>query len=203
MDHEKMLIKLEGLHTAETVAETLGMKRQSAINLLSRLKKQGFVTTSGGPKKHLYKITPYKQLPRQMGMFDLLNKHNPNFQINHWYDHQVHGTYTVEDAILDAIDTQNFRAILATMRLFNAITNWPYLYNEAKKRGTWQKVGALYDVARLHMRVRRMPIVYAPHASAWFSLTQLRDRGNFPLIQEKWKVHIPFNVHDIGQVKMG
>ena len=202
MKPEDIAKKLEGLHTVETVMEELGMKRQSTINLLCRLKKEGYVTTIAGPRKHLYKITPYKQRKRREGMFDILNKYNPNFKLNYWYDHQVHGKYGVEDAILAAIDTRSFRAILATLRLYAHVTDWPYLYREAKKRGSWQKVGALYDVARMHLRTSRIPLRYSPSPTfSWSQMTQLKDRGNFPQIQEKWKVFIPFNAQDILEVK--
>ncbi len=201
MNQEKLLKTLEGLHTIETVMEALNLKRQSAINIISKLKKEGYVTTSGGPRKHLYKITPYKQRPRRDGMFDLLNRYNKNFRLSPWYDHQVHGRYRVEDAILDAIDTKSFRAILATLRLFNHIKDWPYLYREAKKRESWQKVGALCDVGRAHFKMGRMPKHYsAPHTKEWNQMTRLNDRGNFPPIAKKWKVFIPFNEHDVMEV---
>ncbi|HLD87018.1 MAG TPA: hypothetical protein VJB12_03055 [Candidatus Nanoarchaeia archaeon] len=203
MDIEDTARKLEGLHTIETAMEALGMTRQSAINFLSRLKKEGFMSTRQGPKKRLYRITPYRQRPRYEGMFDILNKYNPTFQLSPWYDHQVHGKYGVEDAILDAIDTHSFRAILATLRLFGRITDWPYLYREAKRRGSWQKVGALHEVARMNFRMRPMPRYYGPPAvSSWRQMTQLKDRGNFPDVQQKWKIFIPFNKKDIDQVRV-
>ena len=63
--NEETLRKLEGLHTIETAAETLKISRQSALNLLSKLKKQNYITTSGGgKKKRIYKITMKRQLQR-------------------------------------------------------------------------------------------------------------------------------------------
>ena len=200
MNQEDVLRRIEGLQTIKTITYKLNIKRQSAINLISRLKKQGYVTTRGGGKKiRLYKITMRKQRNRDIGMFDILNKYNPNFQLRDWYDHQVHGNYTIEDAIVDAIQTGSFRAILATLRLFNHITDWSRLYRLAKERGIWQKVGALYDVAKIYYKVRRVPAKYGPLP---FKKTYLiRDYETaediYLPIEKKWKVTIPFRRGDI------
>jgi DNA-binding IscR family transcriptional regulator len=200
MNTEDALRKLEGMHTLETAMEALGMKRQSVLNLLCKLRKEGYVS-SGRGKRKLYRITRLKQRPRSLGMFDVLNKYNPNFQLRHWFDHQVHGEYTVEDAIVDAIQTKSFRAILATLRLFSHVKDWKKLHRLAKEKGCWQQVGALYDVGRLHFRVRRMPKRYGGSTSnEWKKLTQLHDHHNFPEIQEKWHVYIPFNENDVAEV---
>src|SRR3989344_9349071 len=157
MDQEEVLRKIEGLQTIETVAESLNIKKQSALNLISKLKKQGYVTVSGGrQQKRLYKITVRKQRKRNFGMFDIINKYS-SMKLAPWYDHQVHGHYGPEEALIDAIQTQSFRVILASMRLFNHITNWSKLYKLAKEKGCWQKAGALYDLAKLYFKVRKMP----------------------------------------------
>ena len=77
MDQNELLLKLEGLQTVETTAEALNIKKQSALNIISRLKKQGYVTKSGGNRqKRLYKITARKQRKRDQGMFDIINKYS-------------------------------------------------------------------------------------------------------------------------------
>jgi len=97
----ELLWKLEGLHTVETAAEKLGITRQATLNLLCRLKKEQHVTVSGGGKiKRIYKITIRKQLPRVPGMFDIINKYSPHMKLNPWYDHQVHGRYGPEEALI-------------------------------------------------------------------------------------------------------
>lgn len=197
----QLLHQLEGLHTVETVMAQLNLTRQSAINLLSKLKRQQHVTVSGkGKTKRLYRITIRKQLPREPGMFDILNKYNPNFQINPWYDHQVHGKYGAEEAIIDAIQTKQFRPILATLRLFNHVKDWPSLYQQARNEDCWQQVGALYDVARLFFKVRAMPERYRKQKfKIWRLLTQLRKK-NFPDLSIKWKVYLPFNKFDLRDI---
>ena len=202
MEHEELLRKLEGLQTIETAAKTLGMRKQSALNLLSRLKKEGYVTTTGGGRqKRLYKITMRKQLPRAPGMFDILNKYNPNFKLNPWFDHQVHGKYTVEDALLDAIETKSFRAILASLRLFDQITDWKVLYHGGKERKLWNQVGALYEVARITSRTKKMPMKYY-HPSVLGRRISLippweTKEDRFKGIENRWGVAIPFKEGDL------
>lgn len=203
MADEEALRKLEGLQTAETTAKALGIGRQSTINLLSRLKKEGYVTTSGGGRQpRFYKVTMRKQRPRDNGMFDLINKYSP-MKLSPWYDHQVHGRYGPEEALVDALQTQSFRAILASMRLFNHITDWPRLYRLAVEKGVWQKVGAVYDVSRRFTRVKKQPGLYEskhkPYGK-WQQLSQLRKK-NFPDIAEKWHVYIPFNLKDLEEIR--
>ncbi len=203
---EEVLRKLEGLHTAETAAAALGVTRQSAINLLSRLKKEGYVTTSGGGKiKRLYRVTMRKQRQRDPGMFDIINKYSP-MKLAPWYDHQVHGRYGPEEAIVDAIQTQSFRAILASIRLFNHITDWPRLYRLAVENGVWQKVGAVHDTAMHIIRVRRIPKAYkAPaHAKRQFLIRDYPTKEPALLpVEDKWKVAIPFRKGDLERVVTG
>jgi hypothetical protein len=219
-----ILRKLEGLQTLQGATEKLEITRQGTLNLLSRLKKEGYVTTSGGGRKiRLYKITMRKQLARDPGMFDIINKYSPNFQVNEWFDHQVHGKYGPEEALIDAIKTKSFRLILASLRLFGHIKDWRRLHRLAKENDLVQEVGALYDVARLNLRTRKipaLPLEYSPRqrnlllrdspANAadkksvslkWRQLTQLKERNNFPEIEKRWKVYIPFNEKDLEEIK--
>ncbi|MFH1276105.1 MAG: hypothetical protein ABIH82_03260 [Candidatus Woesearchaeota archaeon] len=200
------LKKIEGLQTIETVMEKLRLNRQSALNLISKLKKEQHLTTSGGGKrKRIYKITIQKQLPKKPGMWDILNKYNSHFKLNPWYDHQVHGKYEVEDVLIDAIQTKSFRVILASLKLFNHINNWSRLYRLAKEKDCWQKVGALYDVARLFMKVKKMPDRYKKKEK--FKKMYLFDKKdktkekNLIQIQNKWNIPLPFRTGDIKKLQ--
>ena len=206
MTNEDVLRKLEGLHTVETAAAAAKLSRQSAINLLSKLKKEGYVTVSGGGKQpRLYKVTMRKQRPRDNGMFVIINKYSP-MKLSPWYDHQVHGTYGPEEALVDALQTQSFRVILASMRLFNHITDWPKLYRLSKEKNVWQKVGAVHDTAMHVIRVRRMPKAYkAPtHAKKQFLIRDYLTKEPALLpVEDKWKVAIPFRKGDLERVVTG
>lgn len=199
---EEILGKLEGFQTVETASRELKMTRQSTINLLSKLKKQGNVTVSGGGKQpRLYKITIRKQRKRDLGMFDIINKYSP-MKLNPWYDHQVHGAYGPEEALIDAIQTRSFRAILASLRLFQHIKDWKKVYYLSKKNNAWRKVCALYDIARIFFKVKKMPKrYYHQEKGQWEPLTELKNKNNFPGIQNKWNIYIPFNYNDIREIK--
>lgn len=198
---EEILHKLKGLRTIEEIAAILRISKESALNTASRLKKEGYLTTTGGGKqKRIYKITTTRQLKKESGMFDIINKYS-KLKVVPFYEHQVHGRYGVEDALLDAIATKDFRLILAAMRLFGHIKNWSKLYKLANEKGTWQIVGGLYSIARLFFRVRKMPEKYKNKAfKKWLKITALKNRNNFPQIQSKWKVYIPFNENDMGEI---
>ena len=200
MEQLELLRTLEGLHTVETAADTLHLTKQSTLNLLSRLKKQGYVTVSGGGKqKRLYKISMKKQRPRDPGMFDIINQYSP-MKIVPWYDHQVHGRYGPEEALVDAIQTKSFRVILAGMRLFGHIKDWRKLYRLAQEKDCWQQVGALYDLARRFFRVQNRSKKWSiPLVQKWHTLTQLKKK-NFPEISQKWKVFISFNSKDMEAI---
>src|SRR3989344_6589920 len=197
----ELLRKIEGWQSAEDLARELNIKKESAINLISRLKKEGYVSTIGGGRKvRIYKIKSRKQRKRDYGMFDIINKYSTRqLQISEWYDHQVHGVYGPEEALIDAIGTQSFRVILASLHLFKHITDWKKLYKLANERDCWNKVGALYDVARLFFKAVRIPSRYYHVLSQkWVQLSQLRKK-NFPDIAEKWRVFIPFNINDMRE----
>src|SRR3989344_633061 len=200
----EILKTLEGLQTIDTAAEALHMKKQSTLNLMVKLKKERYATVSGGGKqKRIYKITTTRQLPRVSGMFDILNKYNPNFKLNPWYDHQVHGIYGPEEALIDAIQTKSFRVILASMRLFNHITSWPKLYKLSKEKDCWQQVGALYDVARLSWKVKSMPPYYSSFTfkkKKYLIRPYPTQEDIFKPIAKKWKVFIPFKKGDLLKV---
>lgn len=204
MDQEK-LKKLEGLHTIETAAKELHLTRQSTLNLLSKLKKLGYATTQGGGKqRRLYKITIKKQRKRDPGMFDVINKYSQHMQLAPWYDHQVHGTYGPEEALIDALQTKSFRVTLASMLLFNHITNWSKLYKLAKEKDCWQEVGALYDVAKIFFRVRKMPMKYRKqeYKKKKYIIRDYKTKEKrFIQIEKEWNVYIPFRMGDIEKVK--
>jgi hypothetical protein len=144
---------IEGKQTLETVAATRGITRQSAANLLVRLKKRGLVRVSGGGRqKRIYTITRLPTQPTN-GFYDVVNRYGDEKLVPR-YAHYVHGRYGVEDAIVDGLRIGDERTRAATMRLFNHVTNYPRLLRLAKKKNV--DVKQLYERARAQMKVRRM-----------------------------------------------
>jgi len=197
----QQLQQIEGLQTVETVADELRISKQGALNLLCRLKKEGHVTVKGGGKQpRIYRITVTKQRKRDLGMFDIINRYSP-MKIQPKYDHQVHGTYNVEDAIVDAVRTRSFRILLASLRLFTHVKDWKRLYRISKAKDLWQEVGAMYNIARRFFRVRAMPRRYQKNGFARYKyLIRPYRTEEFRSIERHWKTYIPFNKNDIAKV---
>jgi len=150
---------LEGKHTIDTIAKTKNITRQSAINLISKLKKQKLVNAiGGGRQKRIYTIykTPTEE---PNGFYTIVNKYAPDKLVPR-YKHYVHGTYTIENAIIDGLVIGDTRTLQATMHLFRHVTNWKLLFKKAREHNKEKELTDLYQKARKIMRVRRMPKRY-------------------------------------------
>ncbi len=194
----ELLRKLEGLHTIETAAKTLNVKIGTMRNILTKLKREGYAT-GRGKNPRLYKITTIKQRKRGKGMYTLINKYS-KMKLAEPYIHEVHGEYEAEDAIIDAIQTRSFRVILASLRLFNHVKNWKKLYREAKRKQIWNKVGALYDLARMHIKTRKMPKKYGKpikREKKYMIRDYKTKEEKYSWIKDKWNVEIPFRKGDM------
>jgi len=152
---------VEGKFTVETFARKKGLGRQSAINLLSRLKKQGFARVSGGGRqKRIYTIsrTPVRT---PNGFFYLLNKYSPE-KVHPSFEHYVHGKYGAERAIIDGLllSKKDVRIREAMLHLFRHVNDWKKLFDMARKEGIEKDVRKLYGEARQKTRCRTMPRRY-------------------------------------------
>jgi len=151
MDEEKF--------TAETFARKRHIERQSAINALSRLKKQGYVEVSGGGRqKRIYTLSTVLKRPTN-GFYDIANRYSTE-KLFPLFQHRVIGRYTIEHAIIDGIRIGDARTLEATMHLFRHVTNWKRLMDLAKKRRCVSEVHTLYKKARDKIKLRRMPERY-------------------------------------------
>ncbi len=149
----------EGKFTVELFAKKKGIKRQSAINLLSKLKKEGFVTTSGGGKqKRIYNITNKPQ-KKTNGFYETANKYSPEKLVPK-FKHQIIGKYTIEHAIIDGIKIGDVRTLDATKYLFNQIKNWKRLFEIAKEEDCTEEIYKLYNKARQTIKCRTIPKRY-------------------------------------------
>ncbi|MBR9700556.1 hypothetical protein GOV11_01690 [Candidatus Woesearchaeota archaeon] len=148
-----------GRQTVETISKTKGITKQSAINLISRLKKKRLVSVSGGGRmKRIYTI---HALPTEdpNGFYTVVNKYAKKKLIPK-YMHYVHGKYSIEDAIIDGLNISDARTKEATMHLFRHVTNWKMLFKKAKRNNKEKDLIKLYKAARTKMRVRKMPARY-------------------------------------------
>ena len=150
----------QGKYTIEAFAEQQKLTRQSALNLLSKLKKQSLAEVNGGGRrKRIYTI---HVLPKKKtnGFYDLVNKYSPE-KLHPEFEHYVNGRYTIEHAVIDGIKIGGTRALGAASYLFAHITNWKRLFNMAKKYKLEKEVMQLYTKARADIKCRRMPARYA------------------------------------------
>lgn len=194
------LKQIEGLRTINEISEIFKITRQSAINLISKLKKEGFVSTTGGrQQKRIYKITTYKQTESK-GMFDLINKYS-KIKVVPVFKHIVHGKYTVENALIDAIILKNRRTLLASLSLFNHVIDWGKLGILAKKFKIEVQVGCLYDLAKNNIKVRRIPKKLYESLKRMKSKKIVEITSESEILDKEWNCKLPFSKEDLKRLK--
>lgn len=207
MEWKKTAKELEGLHTVESVAGELGVSRRTAINYVYELRKRGFVheESRGRKGKRFYRIKPWKSRDLgNPGLYETLNMYSP-VKLAGPYRERVHGErLSVEKALVRAVESGEFRTVLASLALFRRIGDWMELYREAKKVGIGRKVGALYDLSRKFIpktramdgRVRRMLKSKAANEGGRYIIRGI-ESGDFKDIRKEWNVRIPFSRGDM------
>ena len=195
--------ELKGLHTLETIQKELGIKRNTTIKTVSLLRKEGLVETiGGGRKKRWYRINtvPFRKYGNS-GLYDMLNKYS---RIKLWkpYEHRIFGRkMSVEEAIVRAVVSGRIRTVLVSLYLFNHVKNWSRLYKYAKEYDVRRKIGALYDVSRTKLKVRRMD------ERIRSKLLKSKDKSKYIIkpfkskdfleIEKRWNVCVPLNKADL------
>jgi len=198
--------KLAGLQVVDTIAKTLGVSRRTAINYISRLRKKGLVKTTYGRRKiRMYRIYPFKK-PEfgYPGLYETINKYSP-VKLIAPYEHRLARKLIVEEAIARAVKTERFRVVLASLGMFSKVKDWSKLYYFAKKESIERKIGALYDVARTCIKIRRMDKrtrdnLLKSKQKGRYIIDRIRGK-HFKKIEKRWKVYIPFNKADLGMYK--
>lgn len=207
MDWRNVAKETEGLHTVGSFSRSMNIHRNTAITYIHALRKNGFVETKRGKKgKRLYDISPLKlKKIGSRGFFDVLNEHS-SLKIRKPFEHRVYGkTLTLEETVIYALKTRDFRIILASIKLFQNINNWNLLYNLAKKNGLERHIGALYALSRKYFRVRRIDgrilrrMKQSP-ISQKYVIPKLRS-SDFREIENEWRVFIPFNRGDLERLR--
>ncbi len=150
---------MERKYTLDTFVQKMKLTSQSALNSLSKLKRQGYVTVSGGGRqKRIYTLSSIPQVPTN-GFYDLVNKYSPEKLVPK-FKHHVVGRYTVEQAIIDGIEIGDVRTLSAAEHLFRHVHDWKKLFDLAKKHQVANKLRQLYSQARKHTKVKTMPKRY-------------------------------------------
>jgi len=147
----------EGKYTVETFAKERNLTRQSAINLLSKLRKQGHVSTDRSGKR-IYTLTRLPKRPTN-GFYSVVNRYSPE-KLHPAFEHHVYGRYSIERAIIDGLKINDIRTRQATMHLFRHVNSWTELFALAKKHRMTEKVKELYREARTKTKTKTMPKRY-------------------------------------------
>ena len=207
MESIQIAKKLEGMHTLETAAKSLNVKKSTASKIISILRKEGFVETSGGGKKpRLYTISPIRIAGKEhLGLYDIINKYS-KIKLFKPFEHKVMDRkLSIEEAIPMAVKEGNFRLVLASLGLFNFVKNWSKLCFYSKQYNVARRLGALYDVARTIMKTRKMDnrtrkaLLKGKDKSKF--IIKPHKAKDFKNIGKKWKVYIPFNKADLMRYK--
>lgn len=202
-DVKELAIKLAGLQTAESAARVLNIKRRTMITYIYKLRKLGLVeTTRGARKKRLYKIYAMKPPEKGVGLYAFISK-NSKVKVIPRQEVYVHNKLSTENAIVKAIDSRDFRLILAALGLFSKVICWHDLNKLAKKTHAQRKVGALYELAKKIMRVRHIDkrtlnSLRTGKDSERHIIPNLKSK-DFKSLEKRWKIYIPFNLKDLEE----
>ncbi|MBI2632485.1 hypothetical protein HYW75_05765 [Candidatus Pacearchaeota archaeon] len=207
MDYKLVVKKLEGLQTVSTIAKNLNISKRTAINYVWSLRKKGFLSTEqAGRKVRIYRVSLVKKKKVGHSLYDLINS---NSKVKIWVkmDYIIHSDKkpSVEEILVRAIITGEFRVILASLGLYNKIVDWSGLMFFARKYNVEKKVGALYDVARMEMKVRKMDLrtrnaLLKKKARKEYIIKNVKTK-DFKEIEKLWGVYVPFNKADLEVYK--
>lgn len=204
MDWRAVARKSEGLHSADSFAQKLGLRRSTAILYLHHLRRQGFVKTQRGRRgRRLYDISPLQLRPvGSPGFLDIINKH-ASVTVVGPCPLRVYGrSLTLEEAIPEAAATRDWRIIRAALESMKAVRRWDLLVKAAREHQVERQVGALYTLARQLYRIRPMDkqllvrLRKAPLKDPYLA-PPLKSR-DFADIESEWGVHIPFNKSELN-----
>ena len=206
MKTELLLKKLEGIQTVDSASRILRTNKDKAIYYLYRLRKAGYVKTKRlSDNRRVYHISFENRL-KGTSYFEIINRYSP-VKIATPILYKIYGKDPgLEETLVYAIRTGSLRTILASLALFRKIADWGGLYRLAKKNRIERHVGALYDLARRIMRVRRMPDRFRnnalPQQASYVEYTMPRFMSeDFKDIGETWKIHLPFDKGDLGDYR--
>lgn len=201
--NQSMINRLGDFNRIEDVQKKLNIKRSTAIKYIHLLRKRGLVKTEyGRNRKRFYRIIKVrKPVVGNESFYYLINKYSP-MKIVIRHDYRIFGRKaTVEEAIVKSIEEKNLKVILASLALFNHIKKWPLLLRLAKQYNVGRKVGALYELTKTFMKVRRidkrtLKALLKTKNEPKFIVDNFKSK-DFKDLEKKWKVYLPFNKVDM------
>ena len=198
----QLLNKLKGIHTIESIARLLKVKKQKAVYYIYRLRKKGYVKTKRTSEgERVYEVSFENKL-KGVNPIEIINRYSP-IKVFPTEDYQIYGkSPTPEETLSYAINSKDFRIILASLILFRKIKNWTHLYKLAKQSNIKRKICALYELTRRITRTRKMPRKFRKNClpkknEKYEFIIQNLKSENFKEIEKLWRVHIPFNIKDL------
>ncbi len=204
---ERLINRVEGIQTAGSIQKKLKVKKSTAIKYVHLLREKGFVETKvGAGKLRVYRISRNHAVRiGNPGYYDILNN-NSRIKIQEPYEHRVIGRkISVEETIAWGAAQQEIRIHISLLALFNKVKDWSKLYKYAKYFNVRRKVGALYDVAREILRVRRMDKrirkkLKDVKGENKYLVKPMKSK-DFLSIEREWNVFIDFNKKDLERYK--
>lgn len=206
MEKQELIQKLAGIQTIESIMDILKVTKKKAIYYLVRLRKEGYVKTRRlSNNRRVYNISIENKLGGK-SYYEIINQYSP-IKIATPVIYKIYGKEpTLEETLIYAIKTKSFRTILASLALFKKIENWVELYNLAKENHIERQVGALYDLARQIMRVRKMTQRFrrstlSKEEHQFGYVIQELESKDFKEIEKVWRIYLPFNKKDLEEYK--
>ena len=208
MNMQETVDKLSGMQTIESIKSSLGIGKSKAIYIIYKLRKRGYVIT----KQDSHNIRIYF-IARENALggtsyLDILNKYSP-VKLSSSEVYKIYGReISIEETIVYAVKTRKIRYLLSSLALFKKIKNWVELYRLAKKNNLVREIGAIYDLVESNFpRIKKTSKYYLKHAlpkddkKFIYIIPKLKSK-DFCSIEQKWKVHIPFNKEDLAEYKL-
>ncbi len=205
MDMLELARKVEGLQTVSSLAKICKIGKRTAVNYSSLLRKAGYLTTAyGGRKIRIYRVTSLPRKERGYSFYALLNRYSRvKLAVKQQYFIYAEKEPCVEEILVRAVASESFRVVLASLGLFNKIRNWSRLKKFADMYGVGRKIGALYDVAKTVMKIRRIDQRTRKglkNGKGGYIIPLVKSK-HFQTIEKYWGVFIPFNKADLEVYK--
>jgi len=190
----EVLNKISGVQTIESIKSALKIDRTKAIYIIYRLRKRGYVITKQDAGNTRVYFISRENILGGKSYLDVLNKYSP-IKLSSSEVYKIYGReVSIEETLVYALKTRKFRYILSSLALFKRIKNWKELYRLGKRNNI------------LRERIKKINKVFLNHSlpnktdNFRYIIPHLKSK-DFLSIENKWKMHIPFNRTDLVEYK--